>query len=151
MARGEFLVTALEAAEYLGITFSRFKVAIWRGMGLDPKRKPNGTEAKPVVGGWSARSAKYRASDIKRMHELYPFRANRTPDNGFFRLVPMPAARTRQIPKPTLRATQAVTIAVPTLQLPARAPAASRTRARKHGPTRGEVPKPGSLLFDWLR
>jgi hypothetical protein len=88
--RREFLINALEAAEVLGISFTRFKVAIWRGLGHDPIRRPTGKEAHPVVGDWSARSAKYRASDIRRMHEEYPFRANRTPNHKWFRTISQP-------------------------------------------------------------
>lgn len=87
---GEALVTGVEAAAILGISFSRFKVAIYRGLGHDHTRKPNGHEARPVVGGWSARSAKYRAADIRRMHREYNFRTSRNhmPDYEWLKALP---------------------------------------------------------------
>jgi hypothetical protein len=141
----EFLVTALEAAEHLGITFNRFKVAIWRGMGLDPKRRPNGAEAKPVVGGWSARSAKYRASEIKRMHEQFPFRSNRTPDYRWFRLVsaPKPSMARRPIPTPVSRGSIFTATALTS------SPAQTARRPESVSDRRPRTPKPNQGV-DWL-
>jgi hypothetical protein len=151
MARGGFLITAIEAAAHLGISFGRFKVAVMRGMGLDPKRKPNGNEAKPVVGGWSARSAKYRANDVKRMHENYPFRSDRAPDHGWFRTVASGPAHMARKPIPTPVSHRQLTAeSVPAVagrsaarspKSPARAPAARQKQA---------IPKPTGKVFDWL-
>jgi len=87
---GMDLVTGDEAAAILGIAFTRFKVAIYRGLGKDKTRKPSGNEPQPVQGGWSARSAKYRAKDILRMHNEYHFRTARnfTPDYEWLRSIP---------------------------------------------------------------
>lgn len=87
---GEPLISGVEAAEYLGITFARFKVAIWRGLGLDPNRRPVGSEPRPVSGGWSAQSAKYRPRDVRRMHAEYRFGTSRNaaPDYDWLRAIP---------------------------------------------------------------
>jgi hypothetical protein len=76
-------VTGEEAAEYLGISFGRFKVCIWRESGLCPHMSPTGTGALPLDGsvGWSARTALYLAADIRRMHRAYNFRAKRKPNH----------------------------------------------------------------------
>lgn len=84
------LVTGREAAQILGITFVRFKVAVWRGLGRDRTRLPQGREARPVQGGWSARSARYRLKDIVRMHSEYRFHTGRNfhPDYEWLGNVP---------------------------------------------------------------
>jgi len=102
---GEALVFGAEAADILGITFVRFKVAVYRGLGLDSSRAPRGTEPKPVSGGWSARSAKYRAKDIRRMHAEYRFHTSRNsvPDYDWLRALPKAEYR-RPTPVATPRA-----------------------------------------------
>lgn len=129
MAR-ELLITGLEAAECLGISFTRFKVAIWRGQGLDPLRLPNGKEAKPVVGNWSARTSRYRARDILRMHQEYPFRTDRVPNLQWLEAVSKPGT---VVPK--LRTL--IAAAGPAL-------AAPKKRAKK-------ADAAVDFLFDWLR
>lgn len=87
---GVALVSGEEAAAILGISFDRFKVAIYRGLGKDHTRKARGSEPQPVSGGWSNRQAKYRAKDIRRMHAEYHFRTSRNfpPDYKWLRALP---------------------------------------------------------------
>lgn len=68
------LVTAIVAARILGVSFSRFKVAIWRGLGLSEDRAPQGSEAKPVKGGWSGKLSLYAREDIEKMAKEYRWR-----------------------------------------------------------------------------
>ena len=145
----EALVTGVEAAAILGISFSRFKVAIYRGLGRDHTRKPNGHEARPVVGGWSARSAKYRAADIRRMHREYNFRTSRNhmPDYEWLKTFPKAEYRPAALATPAKLADRRP--APPTPITAARRPPAPRVetaspRAKaartKTGPTKAPAP-----------
>lgn len=61
-------VTGSEAAAVLGITFSQFKVMVWRAMGREKSRPvPTRFVALPIEGTWSNLAAVYLLADIRKM------------------------------------------------------------------------------------
>lgn len=65
-------LSADEAATRLGITFTRFKVALWRHQSKGKPWAPS-----PVQGTWASKKALYRVEDIERMESMYPFKGAR--------------------------------------------------------------------------
>jgi len=72
-------VTGSQAAVILGVPFSTFKVAIYRGLGLCDTRAPQGCEAKPIdpVNGWSSRKTLYSVEGVEHMKAHYRWRSKK--------------------------------------------------------------------------
>jgi len=152
--RGAQLISGAEAAAVLGITFVRFKVAIYRGLGRDHSRKPTGREPRPVSGGWSSRAAMYKASDIRRMHTEYNFRTSRNfePDYNWLKVYPMAEYRPASLKakEPLLKPVAPTPISAarsgkpqkPVLVEAAPAPKAARAKAAKPKAATRKAPPP---------